>query len=474
MHLLFLIALCLGLVAAESHWPPVLDGTEVVKEGLKVYYSVDLDTYTDADAPDKTYILLNQVKIPYSSQADGSALISKDDLQKFDNCDSSFRPVHVYPNRPAQFPPKKNNPDYAQAPSNLHVSSSEKHRINVQWTNNYAPNTNHYGKLLFRLQRRGQPAQQWDIDNGYTQSYSVGPFEPNVQYLISVKAGYSYGTGYGYSKWTTIVWTSPDNGPPIIGWRPRYSIGPGNAKTGSAVTALWARKYHLDLFIVNSDGHVVTNWWESDKGWNGWYSIGCDNKNYFCPKFAPGTKVTALWRSNYAHIDVFVTSPDGIVWATWWNVGDAAWRYWATVQLETAAAASAPVEAIWNKEENHLDLFVSDINGDVMWTYVDKGSDWASWAGISTMTGMVPGTPITASWLWDYSKLHIYATDKRGYRPHAVRKATDKDIWYAAYGLGPNMAMRPGSKLSVTWFGSNVLVAGLGTDVDGNIWQTTR
>lgn len=111
---------------------------------------------------------------------------------------SSFPTVHVYPATKPKFPPK--TPPYAEQPYDVSVTSLDKHNFIVRWKNSYAPNTNHYGKILFRFQKQGQGAQQWDIDNGYTESFTYGPWDPNSKYTISVKGGYSYGTGYGYSK----------------------------------------------------------------------------------------------------------------------------------------------------------------------------------------------------------------------------------------------------------------------------------
>jgi hypothetical protein len=33
----------------------------------------------------------------------------------------------------------------------------------------------------------------------------------------------------------------------------------------------------------------------------------------------PGATVTALWRSNDTHLDLFATGTDGTVWSTWWD-----------------------------------------------------------------------------------------------------------------------------------------------------------
>jgi hypothetical protein len=37
--------------------------------------------------------------------------------------------------------------------------------------------------------------------------------------------------------------------------------------------------------------------------------------------------VTALWRSNETHLDLFATSPDGTGWSTWWE-SKYGWQKW--------------------------------------------------------------------------------------------------------------------------------------------------
>lgn len=70
------LTLLVGLAAA-SHQDPVLQGTEATDDGLIVYYTLDIDTFPDAEAPDKTYILLNNVILDVKGQTDTQATIPK-------------------------------------------------------------------------------------------------------------------------------------------------------------------------------------------------------------------------------------------------------------------------------------------------------------------------------------------------------------------------------------------------------------
>jgi hypothetical protein len=91
---------------------------------------------------------------------------------------------------------------------------------------------------------------------------------------------------------------------------------------GATVTALWrSNDTHLDLFATGNDGAVWSTWWEAAPGWQNWFLV--DN----AVKMQPGATVTALWRSNDTHLDLFATGNDGAVWSTWWEAAPG-WQNW--------------------------------------------------------------------------------------------------------------------------------------------------
>jgi hypothetical protein len=90
------------------------------------------------------------------------------------------------------------------------------------------------------------------------------------------------------------------------------------------VTALWHDAAHLDLFKTTPSGEVQSTWWESGCGWQPWFAI------YPEVKMQPGAKVSALWRSNHTHLDLFVSGSDGAVWSTWWEPGRD-WQRWFVI-----------------------------------------------------------------------------------------------------------------------------------------------
>jgi hypothetical protein len=99
------------------------------------------------------------------------------------------------------------------------------------------------------------------------------------------------------------------------GWQPWFLIHPEvKMQPGAPVSALWrSNQTHLDLFATGTDGAVWSTWWEGEPGWQSWFLIRPQIK------MQPGTTVSAVWRTNQTHLDLFATGTDGAVWSTWWE-----------------------------------------------------------------------------------------------------------------------------------------------------------
>ena len=52
---------------------------------------------------------------------------------------------------------------------------------------------------------------------------------------------------------------------------------------------------------------------EASQGWQPWFPVVPGTK------MRPGATVTAVWRSNDTHLDLYATGNDGTVWSTWWS-----------------------------------------------------------------------------------------------------------------------------------------------------------
>src|SRR5215469_7829395 len=79
------------------------------------------------------------------------------------------------------------------------------------------------------------------------------------------------------------------------GWQPWFSIAGTTVSPGTTVTAVWrSNDTHVNLFATGSDGTVWSTWWEANRGWQPWFSIAGT-------RVSPGATVTAVWRSNDTH-----------------------------------------------------------------------------------------------------------------------------------------------------------------------------
>jgi hypothetical protein len=99
------------------------------------------------------------------------------------------------------------------------------------------------------------------------------------------------------------------------GWFPWFLVNNEvKMQPGATVTALWrSNDTHLDLFATGNDGAVWSTSWEAARGWSAWFLVHNE------VKMQPGATVTALWRSNDTHLDLFATGNDGAVWSIWWE-----------------------------------------------------------------------------------------------------------------------------------------------------------
>jgi hypothetical protein len=189
---------------------------------------------------------------------------------------------------------------------------------------------------------------------------------------------------YGFSVYGVRGWAydrarrakARDDAGRTSGWQPWYPILAGVKKMqpGAAVTALWRPDGAcLDLFATDTDGTVWSTSWQAESRWQPWYAIQTG------VKMQPGAAVTALWRPDGACLDLFATDTDGTVWSTWWEA-ESGWRPWFAIQtgvkMQPGPAGAAPwryngaaVTKLWRPDGARLDLFATDTNGAVCWTW---------------------------------------------------------------------------------------------------------
>ena len=159
-------------------------------------------------------------------------------------------------------------------------------------------------------------------------------------------------------------------------YHPWFLIGAQvKMQSGATVTALWrSNDTHLDLFATGTDGTVWSTWWEDAPGWQQWFPIWNTQV-----KMQPGATVTALWRSNDTHLDLFATGTDGTVWSTWWEDAPG-WQQWFPIWNQFGnnfkMKPGVLVSALWRSNDTHLDLFATGTDGAVWSIWWEAGPGW--------------------------------------------------------------------------------------------------
>jgi hypothetical protein len=187
------------------------------------------------------------------------------------------------------------------------------------------------------------------------------------------------------------------------GWAGWFQLSGGIASPaghGSPVTAVARYAGHLDVFTVGTDNRVYSAWWDVWTGWSAWFALG----SLQC---RPGSTVNVVAR--YAdHLDVFTTASDGRIMSTWWDARTG-WASWFQVSGGVAAAGS-PVTAI-ARYSNHLDLFAIGTNNRVYSTWWHDTSGWASWFNVSGGVGQAGGQVAAISRFTEHIDVFTVGTD---------------------------------------------------------------
>ncbi len=249
------------------------------------------------------------------------------------------------------------------------------------------------------------------------------------------------------------------------GWQSWFTIHPEvKMQPGTTVTALWrSNDTHLDLFATGTNGAVWSSWWEAAPGWQKWFLIHPE------VKMRAGATVTALWRSNDTHLDLFATGTDGAVWSTWWE-GKPGWQPWFTIHPEVKMQPEATVSALWRSNETHLDLFATGTDGAVWSTWWEAAPGWQKWFTVHPEVKMRPGTPVSALWRSNDTHLDLFATGTDGAVWSTWWEA--KPGWQPWFTVHPEVKMQPGDVVSAFWRSDDTHLDLFATGTDGAVWST--
>jgi hypothetical protein len=166
--------------------------------------------------------------------------------------------------------------------------------------------------------------------------------------------------------------------------------GGGAAYPGSPVTVIARNPDHLDLFLIGTDSQIHSTYWDAATSWAaGWFAVpGGITANL-------GSTVTVVAR-DADHLDLFITNQAGSILSTYWDAASSWAGSWFDVPGALTANPTSTVTAI-ARNPNHLDLFVTGSDGQIHSTYWDAASSWASgWFDVPGGGPAVPGSTVTA------------------------------------------------------------------------------
>ena len=103
----------------------------------------------------------------------------------------------------------------------------------------------------------------------------------------------------------------------------------------------------------------------------------------------------ALWIDSN-HLDMFMTDLQGVVWSTWWESGPG-WEEWFYDPSGNKVQSRCEVKALW-VDNNHLDLFVTDNFGVVWSTWFENGKGGNLVYNSFREHSSIPGAAVTAQW----------------------------------------------------------------------------
>ena len=162
---------------------------------------------------------------------------------------------------------------------------------------------------------------------------------------------------------------------------------------GSPVSAVSRAADKLDVFVTGNDGIVYTSWWVAGADWTGrandWLPIG--------GVFPPGAPLAVEARTS-SSLDLFVVGNDGIVYTSWWVVGEdwSGLEVWRPLVGETFVRGTSPASV--SRSASHLDVFAVGGDGIVYTASWQDGVGWSSDQGGWRAIGgtFQPGAPIGA------------------------------------------------------------------------------
>jgi hypothetical protein len=171
-----------------------------------------------------------------------------------------------------------------------------------------------------------------------------------------------------------------------------FPINPPNTPSaaGSPIAAVSRTSGHLDIFWVDQDGYVWSQWWDEAPG-AGWGDHSPFQIGPFSltgpPAFAARSNLSSLAAVARlpGHLDVFWVGADGQIWTQWWD--EAPGQSWSNhdpfpisnaFPASSTAKTNSPIAAV-ARLPGHLDVFWVGTDGQVwtQWWDQSPGMGWS-------------------------------------------------------------------------------------------------
>lgn len=219
-----------------------------------------------------------------------------------------------------------------------------------------------------------------------------------------------------------VVYTAAQGAGPWAGW---WQIAGISAPIGAPIHAVSRRLDHLDVFVADDSGRVMSAAWEPGfTSWHGWWHI----QNGMT---APGGHVSAVSRS-IDKLDIFCAGTDGRAYTAAWSAGSSGWAGWWAIG-DDQFAPGAPLTAV-SRSADKLDLFGADLQGRILATAWEPGaSGWQPWTRVLNGTTS-PGGKVAAACRRP-DQIDIFAIGTDGYIYTAAWDATER-TWHGWWRVG--------------------------------------
>jgi hypothetical protein len=227
-------------------------------------------------------------------------------------------------------------------------------------------------------------------------------------------------------------------------WRPSFNLtGPGFAPPGAAITAVFQPlNQQLEVFVVASDGAIKGIWKANNQAW-------APPFNLTGPGFAPpGAPIAAVWQPLNEQLEVFVIGTDGAAKGVW-KAHNAAWAPPFNLTGPGFAPAGAGIAAVFQPLNSQLEVFAVDDAGAVSGVWKDNNSAWHADFNVTGPGFAPPGAPVAAVWQPLNEHLEVFAVGTDGAMKGAWK--AHNAAWAPPFNLTPPGFAPPGAGVAAVW-----------------------